>query len=422
MKEQRKDAKGRILRVGEDQMPDGRYRYRYTDAAGRRRAVYSWRLVLADKTPAGMHRDACLREKEAAIAADLRDEIDSYGAASLTLNDMFRRYMQTKAELRPGSLLHYECIYRNAIEDTLGKRRLRDVRYSDVAALYVRLRQERAYKPRTIESVHNVLHPVFAMAVRDGLLRRNPTENALNELRKGEDWVLERRHALTEEEQAAFVGFVAASPVYRRWMPLFTVMLGTGCRIGEVLGLRWENCDFAARTIRIDHAVTYLPRANGRCEMHCGPTKTASSVRTIPMLSGVYDALMKERRRQESDDFSRGELDGWDDFVFTNSVGNLHNPTTVNQVIGRICSSYNAQETSRALREGRDALLLPHFTAHNLRHTFCTRFCENESNVKVIQEIMGHSSIVTTMNIYAEVSDRRKQTAIYELEGKVKIS
>ena len=422
MKEQRKDAKGRILRVGEDQMPDGRYRYRYTDAAGRRRAVYSWRLVLADKTPAGMHRDDCLREKEDAIAADLRDEIDSYSAASLTLNDMFRRYMQTKAELRPGSLLHYECIYRNAIEDTLGKRRLRDVRYSDVAALYVRLRQERAYKPRTIESVHNVLHPVFAMAVRDGLLRRNPTENALNELRKGEDWVLERRHALTEEQQAAFVKFVASSPVYCRWMPLFTVMLGTGCRIGEVLGLRWENCDFDAQTIRIDHTVNYLPRSGGRCELHCAPTKTASAVRTIPMLSAVRDALLTQRRRQDADGRLRCERDGWSDYVFTNSVGNLHNPTTINQVIARISEAYNLQESCRAAGSGCDALLLPHFTAHNLRHTFCTRFCENESNVKIIQEIMGHGSVATTMNIYAEVSERRKQTAFFALDGKVKIA
>ena len=422
MNEKRKDSKGRVLRTGEDQLGDGRYRYRYTDADGLRRAVYSWRLVTGDKTPAGTRRDECLREKEERIEADLRDEIDSAAAATLTLNDMFRRYMATKGDLRRSSMLQYEGVYRHAAESTLGRRRLRDIRYSDIKALYVRLWQEKGYKPRSIEALHNVLHPVFAMAVRDGVLRRNPTEGVLSELRRGEDWVIEKRRALTEEEQSAFISFVAASPVYRRWLPLFTVMLGTGCRIGEVLGLRWSNCDFAARTIRIDHAVSYLPQENGRCELHCVPTKTASSVRTIPMLREVCLALQTERRRQRADCFGTGELDGWDDYVFTNRAGNLHNPTTINQVIDRICSAYNAQEAGRAAVDGRDALLLPHFTAHNLRHTFCTRFCENESNVKVIQEIMGHSSVVTTMNIYAEVSERRKQSAIYDLEGKVKIS
>ena len=422
MPEQRKDSKGRILRTGEDQLSDGRYRYRYTDAEGRRRSVYSWRLVVADRTPAGTRRDQCLREKEVQIAADLHDEIDTYRAATMTLNELFRRYMDTKSDLRPSSRLHYECMYRNLIENSMGRRRLRDIRYSDIRSLYCRMRQDMGYKPRSVETLHNILHPVFEMAVRDGLLRRNPTENVLNELRKGEDWTQERRRALTEEEQHAFISFVAASPVYHRWLPLFTVMLGTGCRIGEVLGLRWANCDFAAGTIRIDHALHYLPCESGRCEMHCGPTKTAASVRVIPMLREVREALMTERRRQEADDFARFELDGWNDYVFTNSLGNVHNPTTVNQVIGRICSAYNAQELYRAGLDGRDALMLPHFSAHNLRHTFCTRFCENESNIKVIQEIMGHSSVVTTMNIYAEVSERRKETAFREWEKKIQSS
>ena len=418
----RRDTKGRILRTGEDQQSDGRYRYRYTDQEGRRRAVYSWRLVASDRMPAGKHRGDCLRDLESQIAADLHDEIDTYRAATLTLNDMFRRWMVTKRGLRASSLQHYECVYRNVAERSLGPRRLRDIRYSDVKSLYIRLLCEEGYKPRTVETVHNILHPVFEMAVRDGVLRRNPTEGILNELRKSEDWVIERRRALTEEEQAAFIDFVATSPVYHRWLPLFTVMLGTGCRIGEVLGLRWDNCDFVSGTITIDHAVHYLRGEDGRCELRCGPTKTASSVRTIPMLHEVREALLAERRRQDADCFRRCERDGWSDYVFTNTAGNLHNPTTINQVIGRICEAYNLRENFRTAATGRDALLLPHFTAHNLRHTFCTRFCENESNVKVIQEIMGHSSVVTTMNIYAEVSEQRKQTSICELEGKVRIS
>ena len=64
-------------------------------------------------------------------------------------------------------------------------------------------------------------------------------------------------------------------------------------------------------------------------------------------------------------------------------------------------------------------MLLPDFTAHNLRHTFCTRLCENETNLKVIQSIMGHADISTTMNIYAEATDDKKQEIVANLQGKI---
>lgn len=64
-------------------------------------------------------------------------------------------------------------------------------------------------------------------------------------------------------------------------------------------------------------------------------------------------------------------------------------------------------------------MLLPKFSAHHLRHTFCTRFCENETNIKVIQSIMGHSDISTTMDIYAEATEEKKQEVIANMENKI---
>lgn len=63
----------------------------------------------------------------------------------------------------------------------------------------------------------------------------------------------------------------------------------------------------------------------------------------------------------------------------------------------------------------RKPLLLPDFSCHHLRHTFCTRLCENETNLKVIQSIMGHKSIETTMNIYAEATDQKKLESIEKI-------
>ena len=71
--------------------------------------------------------------------------------------------------------------------------------------------------------------------------------------------------------------------------------------------------------------------------------------------------------------------------------------------------------------EKREPILLPHFSAHHLRHTFCTRLCEQESNIKVIQSIMGHADYSTTMDIYAECSMEKQQEVFADLNGKIMI-
>ena len=96
-------------------------------------------------------------------------------------------------------------------------------------------------------------------------------------------------------------------------------------------------------------------------------------------------------------------------------------PMTVNRAIKRIIRDHNIKENTRAEEEKSEPLLLPHFSLHHLRHTFCTRFCENETNLKVIQDIMGHSNISTTMDVYAEASQKKKVESIQNLEGKIKI-
>ena len=71
----------------------------------------------------------------------------------------------------------------------------------------------------------------------------------------------------------------------------------------------------------------------------------------------------------------------------------------------------------KAKREGRDPVMIPRFSCHITRHTFCTRLCENETNVKVIQQVMGHKDIQTTLDIYAEVSEKKRQEVFKELNN-----
>ncbi len=112
-------------------------------------------------------------------------------------------------------------------------------------------------------------------------------------------------------------------------------------------------------------------------------------------------------------------MDGYSGFIFQNRFGTLPNPASVNRTIKRIVNSYNADERLNAAREGREPMLLPEFSSHHLRHTFATRLCEVESNLKVIQSIMGHKNIETTMDIYAEATDRKKEETFENLAAKL---
>lgn len=115
------------------------------------------------------------------------------------------------------------------------------------------------------------------------------------------------------------------------------------------------------------------------------------------------------------------QIDGYSGFVFMTRTGKLHTNANVNRIIGDIVKSHNEEECERAEREKREPVLLPVFSAHALRHTFCTRLCEHTSDIKSVQAIMGHSDIQTTLGIYAHSTEKRKAESMVELEGKINI-
>ena len=402
----RKDNKGRVLFKGETQRKDGRYAYSYTDQLGKRHSIYDKDLVK-------------LRLKEKEIHRRMDDGLDPAKADRITVNQMFDRYISLKYDIKPSTRENYIYMYEKYIRESFGKKKLSKVRYSDVKAFYYSLINERGFKPASMEIAHTLLHPTFNMAVRDGYHNRNPTDGVMGEIKKSHQWEHKKRHALTIEQQSAVSTFLDTHEDYRGWRPIITVLLGTGMRIGECLGLRWEDIDFKANEIDVNHNLIYRKNLDGKCENHVNSPKTESGKRRIPILEGVKDALLEELELQRCIGFCKDEIDGYSGFIFSTCENHVYTPESVNRAIKRIYTTYNEEETFIAKKEHRDPILLPHFSAHVLRHTFCTRLCENETNLRVIMDIMGHSDIQTTMNIYAEVTGVKKQESMMALSDKI---
>ena len=149
--------------------------------------------------------------------------------------------------------------------------------------------------------------------------------------------------------------------------------------------------------------------------------KTKAGIRIIPMLDEVYEALRAEYDYQSEAGFNSTTIEGMTGFIFSNKDGNVCRPATINMAIKRIVSSYNAEEIIKARKQHRDPLIIPDFSCHHLRHTFCTRLCEAEMNMKVLQSVMGHSNIKTTMDIYAEATNEKKIESFKDLTTKYKL-
>lgn len=399
MAEKRKDDKGRILRQGETQRKDGRYSFKYKALDGKRKEVYAKTLPE-------------LREKEEQIRQDLRDGIDSERADALTVNDIYDE-MQAYRQLKRTTLASKNGMYDKHIRDGIGKRKIATLRHNDITNFYKSLLIKSKLQISSISMVHSMLNSCFEYALKSDIVRRNPTKGALQELRQKRNLDdKQKKRALTKEEQERFLEFVKYNYL-NGWHELMTVFLGTGCRVSEIVGLRWDDVDFRNGIIDINHNLLYVADKDGRYSYYADTTKTATGKRQIPMLKDVRRALLEVREKQFREQPTQPIIDGYTNFVFLNRSNKLHNDSTINSFIKRAVTKYNAQAP-----EGEQ---LPHFSVHILRHTFITRLCEVEDNMKAIQAIAGHSDISTTMDVYAEATKERNEEAMKKLDGKMSL-
>lgn len=238
--QKRKDHKGRVLKDGESyREKENRYSYRWTDKQGKRHSIYAQTLEE-------------LRNREAETANDIFWGIRTE-SKSVTVNEMYKAWKTDKKGLRSSTKGNYTYMYEQHVKDGFGKMKLKDVRKSDDRRFYNELHDKRSLSFNTIEIIHNVIHQVLTLAVDNEYIRNNPTDMALKDCKLAHNYQRPKRHALTIPEQTTFIEYIKSNPKFRHWLPLFTFFLGTGCRVSEVISLRWEVIDFDDGIISINH-------------------------------------------------------------------------------------------------------------------------------------------------------------------------
>ena len=167
----RKDPRGRTLKSGEVYRKDGRYVYTYTNPLGQRKYIYANDLV-------------SLRRKEQELLKAQLDGLDVYTAGNASINFVFDRYISLKQHLKDSTRSGYIYTYNHFVRKDFGKKKIADIKYSDVVQYYLYLLKDKNIALGTLDSIHCLLHPTFELAVRDDIIRKNPATGAMKEVNR----------------------------------------------------------------------------------------------------------------------------------------------------------------------------------------------------------------------------------------------
>ena len=384
MSEKRRDSKNRILRTGESQEADGRYKYRYIDGNGKRKTVYSWRLVATDSVPAGKKDNAPLRDQEKAINKDLDDMIVPDGGG-LTVLQLVKKYIGTKTGVKHTTRAGYGTVINLLEKEPFGTRRIDKVRLSDAKEWLIKLQQEDKKSFSAIHSIRGVVRPAFQMAVDDDLIRKNPFEFQLATVVVNDSVT---REAITRKQERAFLEFVAQDKHFCRYYDGIYILFKTGLRISEFVGLTLNDIDMQNRKINVNHQL----QRKRNMEYVIEETKTTSGTREIPMSDEVYacfQRIIENRKKVKTEPM----IDGRCGFLYLDKNDMPMVALHWEKYFQHICEKYNSIYKVQ----------MPKVTPHVCRHTFCSNMAKSGMNPKTLQYLMGHSDIGVTLNTYTHI-------------------
>lgn len=310
-----------------------------------------------------------------------------------------------KPKVKHSTYISYRGYINKRIVPILGHLKLLDLsvdilqRFIREQYLHGNLKTGGELSEKTVRNIYLMIHAVLAQAVKNELVIKNVAESVVLPKVKHREIVV-----LTKREQYNLI--VAAQNSERRYSLGILLALKTGMRIGEICGLRWQDIDEWDRVIHVRQTLQRQEtveqiEGGAKTEIVIGSPKSENGRRDIPLPSSLIPYLKRQKEMQIQDEVTVGSVYQDKGYVLMNEIGYYTEPRTL-------------QDTFKALL--KEAGIERKINFHALRHTFATRAVEENIDYKTLSEFMGHSSVSTTMNLYAHSLDERKRSLMDKMD------
>lgn len=329
-------------------------------------------------------------------------------SAALTLDEWFEIWISEYKQLtvKKGTLENYKRNYKSYVGPYIGNMKICEIKGEHIQRLFNYL-IEKGYAISTLCVSKGVLSGMFRQLIKNDLLQKNPVQfvEFPRQIRK------KARRVLSLEEQRTFLEYAQGSP----YEDVYRMGLATGMRIGELCALQWEDIDFTNKLLVVNGTL--------KCFKDTGffidAPKSYTSRRRIPLLPSMCNMLKQRKREQVGTIMGKYTIQNkWQNLVFLHP-GDGYEPMrkrTIAYDMDAIVERINKDRRAKRRGKKNQMEVFERITPHVLRHTFATRALENDIPPKVVQELLGHSSITITLDLYTHVLDKTKNDEILKLE------
>ena len=365
-----KSLNGKELGKGISQRKeDGLYIARFTNRFGKRQSI-------SDPTYNGI-------QKKLRIARQEDDAAINVVHSNMTLDEWFDKWISIcKKNCRDNTKDTYTRHYKR-VKDALGWRKLNKLNLVVMQDAINNLETDNQRK-----NSKKILVDMLEKAYASDLIVKNIAKQINTDITREEK---KTRRVLTVEEQEIFLK-EAENTIYYY---LFIVALETGMRLGELAGLQWKDIDFKKKVIHVRHSLTYFSK-NGKYVFQMHPTKTNKGLRDIPLTAIAIDALHQQSfKKKRIVNQGKEPLEGYEDLVFVTK----NNKPTTQFLVGECIEGI-----MRKIHKHNPDLIFERVTPHCFRHTFATRWLEANIPLKTVSQILGHSQLQLTTDLYMHVT------------------